>query len=420
MKNFIRTTFLSLFCTLFIFCIHTMSGSNSMINFRSDTLNTHHDFISNEYLTIAVDLHKSHPAFAKRPVTTYLTEVLSESTFLNIGESFTFISFLFLFICGILVFYLANAMLNNIRQSNASVILFFLSFTVLFSFFPSIYSYDEPIQYCLVAISLLAILKKNWVIYILSFSIGLIVRESGVLLIPSIAFFLIPIDFKFKNLLSFENIKKGLIILLPVFIYMAYLYLFITMSDIAEESKSDFSDRFSHFIYNFQNQQHSIETFISLFLAIGIQLYLLYWYQVEKTFNASEKKLVKSFLLCLFINTIIVIATTKSRETRLFALPLVFIWPIMGKYFLHELKSFKFPNLAKRFVSNWIYFTCFLILIAFYILFFVHIYKPTGNGRTSNLQDEYLLILMIVMTLHFLVKNFIKKYTNYNAQLPER
>jgi hypothetical protein len=309
-------------------------------------------------------------------------------------------------------FYLANAMLNNIKQSNASVVLFFLSFTVLFSFFQSIYSYDEPIQYCLVAISLLAILKKNWVIYILSFSIGLIVRESGVLLIPSIAFFLIPIDFKFKSLLSFENIKKGLIILLPVFIYMAYLYLFITMSDIAEESKSDLTDRFSHFIFNFHDKQHAFESIIPFFLAIGLTTVLLYWFQSSNELKHIEKQFIKSFLLCLILNSVIVFATTKAREARLFALPLVFLWPLLGKYLLSELKLYKNFSAYNKLFRNRISLLMLSFLTLTSAFIFIYVYNPTSNWRAENFQDEYMLLVMITVSFHFVFKNHLKKDKN--------
>lgn len=406
MKVFIYSTLLSLFCTVFIFFIHTSNASNSMINFSTSSQNINHKFISDEYLTTAVDYHKTLPAFARRPFTTNLTELVSKNTFLSIGESFVFVNFFFLLICGSTLFYLSNILLNNIQFSYISVILFYFSYTILFAFFPTIYSYDEPIQYFLIFISLIAVLNKKWILYILSFSLSLITRENGIFLLPSIALFLFTFHFKKEKIRSKNNLKNAFLLILPVAIYIGYLYSFILFTGGEEETKSELLDRLSLFNYNFQDQQFSIETLISLFLAVGFPLYILYWYTKENFLTSSEQKMVKSFLLCLIINSFLILTTARAREARLFALPLVFLWPILGKYLFHEIQIFKSLNLIKRIVKNWIFMSLLFVLIFISLVIEKYIYLPTGWEKNTSYQDEYLFIILIIISIHFVAKTF--------------
>lgn len=377
-----------------------------MINFSNNKLNTSHQFISNDYLTKTVDYHKSFHAFARRPFTTYFIELIYKNTFLSIGEAFVIINFLFLFFCGIILFYLSNILLSNIQLSLLSVTLFYLSYTIIFAFFPTIYSYDEPIQYFLVLTGLIAFFKEKWSFYVLFLSLSLIARESGLLLIPSIALFLFSFHFDKGKIFSSNNLKKTLLLILPVAIYMVYLYTFITITSASEETKSELLDRLSLFDFNFQDQQFSIESLTSLFLAIGFPLYILYWYTRENLLTKVERKMVKAFLLCLIINVPLVLTTAQAREARLFALPLIFLWPIFGKFLFYEIQFIKSLNLIKKTLKNWIFSTLLFMLIFISAIVKNHIYFPTGWEKDTSYQDEYLLIVLIMISIHFVFKRF--------------
>jgi hypothetical protein len=408
MRDLIYSSLLSLLCTCILFIIHTLNVSNSMINFTDETLNLKHNSISNDYLAITVNLHKTHPAFVKRPLTTTLVDLIANNTALTIGESFVLVSFFLLFICGITFFYLAKTLLNDSRSSYLSQFLFYLSFSVFFSFFPTNYSYDEPIQYFLIAISLIALLKEKWGLFVLAFSSSLIARESGILLLPSIAFYMIPLNLKISQLFSLENLKKLIYLTIPVVIYIIYLKIFISQVGIQEETKSDLNGRFSHFFYNFQNQQFAIESVISIFLAVGFQVYILFEYITENTLDVKEKKMVNSFLLALILNMLVVLTTTRARETRLFALPLVFLWPIFGKYFLHELQLIKLKTLFKLMTKNLIVLSAMVMSFILCYIIYKFIYIPTGFNIKESFQGEYFLILMILICLHFIYKFSVK------------
>jgi hypothetical protein len=376
-----------------------------MINWKTETVNKEHRIISNQHLTETVISHKTQTAFAKRPLTTYFIEVLAFHTPLTIGEAFVAVNFGLLFFCGIALFYLARLLLENTQLSNFSVLFFFLSFTVLFSFFPTNYSYDEPLQYLLIFLSLAALVRKKWGLFILCFSLSLIARESSIILLPAIAWYFM--EFEWKNLFRSESIKKILAVILPVIIYAVFLYVITNMLGIGKESTEDLNGRFSHFLINFQNQEYAVESLLSLALAVGVQVYFLLSYLADNPLSPMEKKLVKAFLLSLIFNTIIVLSTTLARETRLFALPLVFIWPIFGKILLHELKILGSAKNYGKLFSNILSVGTLILLWALCFLIYRFIYIQTNGIRKNNL-DEYLLILSALISLHLVMKMRLK------------
>ncbi len=409
LKNFLYASSISLICCLFIFKVHTLKKSNSMINWKTETINTKRHTISEEYLVQLVDFHKTELAFIKRPLTTYSIELLSHTTSLSIGQSFVVVNFTLLFFCGIALFYLAKLILDDSRFSNFSVLFFYLSFTVLFSFFPANYSYDEPLQYLLIFLSFAALLKRKWVLFILWFTIAIIARESSILILPAFALYFF--GFTFKKPFQTENIKRILALVVPVVFYAVFLYLFITLSGIGKASQNDLTSRLSHFLFNFQSQEYAVESFFSLALAIGVHVYFLFSYLSDNVLNGMEKKLVKSFLLTLIINTIIVLISTLARETRLFALPLIFIWPVFGKILLHELKILGSPKNYLKLVNNILPIGTLILLWAFCFLIYRFIYTQT-NGVTKNYLDEYLLVMSALISLHFVIKMRLKHSQN--------
>lgn len=376
-----------------------------MINWKTETINTKRHAISEEYLVHLVNFHKTEPAFVKRPLTTYLIEMLSRSTSLSIGESFAVVNFTLLFFCGIVLFYLARLLLGDNQLSLFSVLFFYLSFTVLFSFFPANYSYDEPLQYFLIFLSLAAWIQTKWLAFILWFSLGIIARESSILLLPAFALYFF--EFKLKTLFRAESIKKAVILVIPVLVYSVFLYLFITLSGIGKESQHDLTSRLSHFLFNFQDQEYAIESFFSLALAVGVHAYFLFSYLSDNKLDLMEKKLIKSFLLTLIINTIIVLISTLARETRLFALPLIFIWPIFGKILLRELKILGSLKNYRYLFNNILSAGTLILLWAFCFLIYRFIFSQT-NGVKQNYLDEYLLVMSALISLHFVLKTQLK------------
>ncbi|WP_116541678.1 hypothetical protein [Pontibacter virosus] len=374
-----------------------------MINLKAAGAGIEKPFISDEYLTRVITYHKEHPAFAKRPLTTYLTEQLSHNTTLSIGESFTLINFFLLFLCGLAIYYCAILIGSCTSEALLSVALYYLSFSTLFAFFPPIYSYDEPLQYLLIYLGLMAALRNKWTLYILMFSLAIIARESTLILLPGLALLTVH-----TPALSVAFFKKVAILLIPAVVYVIYLYFFITLNEIGAASKQDFQERLKHFYGNFRDLKFAIESVASFFLASGLQTYLLYSYASRKSLSPIEKKYVKAFVFTLLINTVIVILTTYVRETRLFALPLIFLFPLMGRIVLRELNyiRWKLSVITRRELIK--YLPLFLILSAVCITVTYKYYFQTIGSQAENLFNEYTAIVLLVTIVHFLLRFVLK------------
>lgn len=399
MKDFFLASLVSLTCVLLCFYIHVMPSSNSMINLKTKGAGIEKPFISDGYLEEVITYHKEHPAFARRPLTTYLTEQLSHNATLSIGESFTLINFILLFLCGLAIYYCATLIGSCTSEALLSVTLYYLSFSTLFAFFPPIYSYDEPFQYMLIYLGLMAILRNQWAFYILMFSLAIIARESSLILLPGLALLAV-----YTPTLSVASFKKVVLLLIPAVVYVIYLYFFITLNDIGAASQQDFQERLEHFYGNFRDLKFAIESMTSFFLAIGLQTYLLYSYASRESLSPIEKKYVKAFAVTLLINTMIVILTTYVRETRLFALPLFFLFPLMGRIVLKEISyiRWKLSVVTRReFIK---YLPLFLTMVAASLSVTYKYYFQTIGSQSENLFNEYTAIVLLVTTGHFLLR----------------
>ncbi|MBD1398065.1 hypothetical protein H9Q13_12880 [Pontibacter sp. JH31] len=403
MKELLAAVLISLAFTLACLYLHIMPSSNSMINLRTSTLSDEKPLISNEYLTIAITYHKEHPAFAKRPLTTYLVEKLSSISSLDLGTSFTVINFSFLFLCGLAVYWCSTLLGHNAAEALWSMTLFYTSFSVLFSFFPPIYSYDEPLQYLLIYLSLIALLYGNWLLFVCFFSLGLIARESGLILLPGFALLVVS----YEKPLSF-CLKRILLLGLPVLIYATFLYVFISETNIEEASRQDFMDRFSHFFGNFRNLKFTLESFTSFLLATGLQAYLLYCYASRKLLTNTEKRYAAAFVLVLVINTLVVFLTTQARETRLFALPLIFLFPFLGKYFISEYRLIrtKISQATKMELAR--NFALVAVLAGLSLVVTNSYYFQTIGSPSDNLFNEYTGLAAILFFSHFVFRFVLK------------
>ena len=77
---------ISLLLTITSLLMHVSEDANSMLNSKSTEL-------SHEFLFNMVEYHKTQPAFAKRPLTTYLIEHTSTIFHVKTGEAFVLVNF---------------------------------------------------------------------------------------------------------------------------------------------------------------------------------------------------------------------------------------------------------------------------------------------------------------------------------------
>ncbi len=327
-------------------------------------------------------LHKVHPTFAGRFTTTSLLSILN-SLGLPFAWSFLIINFSLLFLNGILIAKISNNFGFNAKQEKISLLLFYLSFSILFAFFRSIDTYDDLIQYFFLFGSVLAFLKNKNLVGSTFFLASLMTRETGLLLIPGL--FLI-----IKNRSIFY---KFCAVIIPAVIFeIINLFIFYRLNLLHQNKTYLENSRFAHFIYNFQNLNFSIETIVSAFLVLAIPIYLVYKIYKKNLIEESHSDLLKAGAISILINTPIVLLSTRAREARLFALPLVFLWPLLGYYFEKLKIRFSFAE-KKIFYIN-------LFLIAILSAF---IYKPTYSGGFDYGYRLYLFLFIIFFGI--IIKN---------------
>lgn len=372
--------------------LHIMPFNTSMINFSNETYNPEGKTISQPYLQAVVDFHKEEPSFAARPLLTKSIDFMSETFSIKPGTSFIVINmFLFLFV-GFMISVIGKSMELTKKEVNFSLLLYFSSFTVLFAFFPPIYTYEDFLQYAFLFVFYYAIIKKRWLLMFTSFTLALITRESSILLLPGIGLVLMK-----NRLFSIKFWPFFITMTISVVLFVVFYFSYIKQLNISSAAKNQFLNRFEPLYLNFQSFQFAIETITCFLLVFLVPLILIKKVGIDHL-SENQQKLIRIFFITLLINTLITVCSTKAREARIYALPLVFIWPFLG-VFLTKLKvPFKKLNRVEIVVIG--------LLVILSILYALATYLPTEGGNSQNLFNEYffVLLLSIIFIQFFTVK----------------
>lgn len=404
-KELLLSIVVGLAITITSFYIHIHPSLNSMINFKTATINLEEDHFSDVYMQQVVDYHKEHPVFARRVLSTYLIKTTQEKFGLSIAQSFSVINFLLIFLSGLLVFYMAKIIGMNQHSALLSQLIYHLCFSVFFAFFRTNYTYDEPMQYFFCLLALTFIIKERFFMLVVSLFFALLARESSIVVFPSM-FFLYYFLYQEKLRFDFQFIKKGLLFTIPVVMYLIfYIYHLSTFEAGVEENYDELNVRFSQLMYNFQNVQFSIES-IALFIIISGLPVVLLLAQSKEVLNDEKYKFRLAFWVALVLNTIMVYVSARVNESRVLALPLIFLWPLVGNYALNCWNQIKHRT-TKKVLIYLIPVMVFMALVSYYIA--IRIYQPTGAAPTENWFNEYFFILLLLMS--FIVSFcFLTKY----------
>ncbi len=388
---------LSLLLTVLVFLLHFTPNVHSM-------LNTPDGDIDQEYIASVIEYHKQgHPAFARRPLFTMAVENVSQLTGFPIGTVFVILQFVLIFCGGVLFSMFTMRISHDVAITAVNLLAYFLTFSNLLPFFAPVYTYDEPLQFVFILASLyLLYIDKQWW-FVLFFALALIARESTLLLIPGILFLLLPSDFyKFRP--SAFSVNWGCWFVkfsVSVLLYALFLVLFLRFNELGEASQSDLIHRFDHFFGNFRDIHYATESVVSFLLVLAFPLYLIFDVYYSKTMVEYRYKAhVTAFLLTVFINSFVVILTTKARETRLFVLPMFFLWPVFYQIFKSRLALYvRFENyvliLKNRLVAGlWLLFNMFNLFFSFFLF-----QTTVGNGG-ADYYNEYLFAVLFLISLH--------------------
>ncbi|MCJ7466290.1 MAG: hypothetical protein MUO53_06305 [Maribacter sp.] len=378
-----------------------------MLESMDSMLNENNSIISNGFLTSQIKYHEEFAPFARRPLTSWFIEGTAKALDLKLGYSFIVVNFFFLFLSGVLVFVVSGKIGATKSQGYLNMAAYFLSYSVLFSFFPPVFSYDEPVQYCCILLAILALLWQKWPLYVALFTLALLARETSVLLLPGLVYVFGRASNEPSTALFGFDFKNSVKIVLPVLFYMIFLAIYLSTTNSWTVTQGELSQRFSCFLENFENEKNTVESITSFFLAIGAFLYIAIFSLKSLECTATSKKYLQAFLLTLAINTPIVFLTAFARESRLFALPLFFIWPLFAQLFQRQFSNRSLIEVCRKLLKRKDYILSILLFNILNYLYCFSYYKKLGLGE-NNYFAEYLFIMLFVISLHFMINWFVK------------
>lgn len=388
-------------CTFAIYKLHMNENVDSMLNENNNVL-------SNGFLTSQIRYHQEFAPFARRPITSWLIEAVSTTFKMKLGRSFVAVNFFFLFFSGILIFHLSKKMGATLKQGIINMICYFFTFSILFAFFPPVFSYDEPVQYCFVFLAFIAFASQKWFFYLVFFTLALISRETTALLLPGLLFLSLKNGNSPNKIGWRSTIRVYGTLVLPIIFYATYLVIFISMNNLWQGTDNEMSKRFSCFLENFENKKNTVETVTSFILTLAIFLYFAVFKLYKSTTAQVTRNYIQAFLISVLVNTPVVILAALARESRLFALPLFFIWPIFAQLLGGEISfSLSFKKLVET-IKNWRFTLLFLLCNTLTFWYSFLFYRKVGLGE-NNYFEEYLFFTFLLISIHFLMNAFRKE-----------
>lgn len=336
-----------------------------------------------------INEHRSGPevAFTRRPLMTWSVDAL---TGLGVRSRTAFIALGFglFFVAGLLVHRIARTLGGTWAQALMGQALFHLSPTILFAWFDPIYTYDEPIQYVALLTALLATVRGSAWGFVVAFSIALIAREPSLLLAPGFIVLTKP--------------RRWWVIALPVLAWLSFLFMWMQGAWMSGASLLDLSERPGFLRFNFQDISRAGESLCYLALVLALPVFLLVRFQRSTSCSDEDRRLLRAFWISLVVNTITVLVAAKAREARLFALPLIFVWPLFGKVVQSEIERHGGWRLMLSFFERPL--SAFeFVLKAIVWIFAVHFGFALSTGiPQDNLFHEYLIaagLLILTCTM---------------------
>lgn len=367
-------------------------------------LNNKDQVLAQQDLQTIVEVHKTEPTFSRRPLTTWLVEQTSSLSGMSIGWSFAVVGFALFYLSGIMLFHLSRKLGATSKQAAINMVVFFLCFSNLFAYFPPVYTYDDPLQYLLIFASLYLLVSRKWIPFLICITLAILARESTLFILPAFVLFFPDARFKETQIPFMQRLRYGLLYLVPVVLYFATMYMLLSSGNEQARSTENFSGRFDYLELNFSTSQFASESIISFYLVLGVPLLFLYHLTKEKLDSALNLQLTRSFFLTLIINSLVVILMTKAREARLFALPLVFIWPVFSQLFKEQIRLVTDLKTYLHMLRKWTYLLAFLFFNFINYLVSQHLYVNTVGG--DDWFTEYMQVINFILISTILLRHF--------------
>lgn len=391
--------------------IHLMPVSQSMFNEAA--------------LQTAIDYHRDLPVFAARPLTTAIVEMMSAWFHCSEPVAFVQLNLFLLWLSGVLLYVLSMRWGGSNRGAIIAVVSYYFCFSNIFAFFPPIYTYDEPLQFSLILSAMLwlpspcfetdnhllqttenkhAIKSVPGYVDILKFflfglllGLSFVCRETGVVILPAVFFVYGFFPHGLSIRLFQEHRNRLLIFGIAISLLMVWFWKqqWLIKHPLAASDQGlwQVEARIKNLSQNFYDSTYTLET-ISGFLLVLTLPFVLSWRVLF-----TNKLVFTGILISILINTAVVLTMAKAREARLFALPLLMVWPMISLV----RHSFRKP------ARNSITIPVLLSGISLSIYFSLYAYTGTILTATYEFFKIYILIYCIVILILLLTLNFSKQ-----------
>ncbi len=349
-----------------IFCIHAVlpsyfNGKQRNENFRIAPL------WDNDSAALFYKDHITFHEFARRPLTTSAQRILHDALHLPYQAAFTLIAVCALAGCCYFLALISDAWNNDSGSGRIAIIAFLSSFTTLFAFLRPMHSYDEPLQFMLLLISIYCLDRNSNFVSILAFVTACITRETSFLLWPYF-------------LWAAKKWKVAWWLAPPAF-YVGWL-LMAAPASLAEAITFTKSTRLLGWTENFAGLSRSIASVTNLILVVGLPLLLLWRHYYR--FSQKDRLTIRIAVIVIAINSVMVFAFGLAREPRLFALPMILLWPLLPAPILQAYDDLRRSMPSKVFIGA--------VLSA---AFAFAVYEPAGV-RMGYLFQAYLALYLFI------------------------
>ncbi len=359
--------------------------------------------IDNPHMQAYWGLHfAGQPVFAARALTTGLIYVVHKVAGFEYGTSFALVNFSLLALGGVLISLLAHEQKKDIKGAMISSLLFFTHVTILFSFVTPISSFDDPLHYAALLGVLLCVRQKKWLYGSIAMLVALLARETSIFLYPGFWLLIAPwVSLKrfFNDVFHLNKQVLWMVFLVPLILFgVCTIGILHAKHQLVSSINYVATERFSQWHYNIQNSQFMIESVVSCVMALGPIGLLALMYARAHALREDERPLVVAALVTAFINTPLVFVTARAQEARLFVLPLIFMWPLLGHWFRQSVKDIieKFFILSRQLRSGKIGYLVILFFAALpvWYWFSFRVYEPMHRGFGYAFQGYLFFFLL--------------------------
>ncbi|MCH7689981.1 MAG: hypothetical protein IIA17_02925, partial [candidate division Zixibacteria bacterium] len=260
----------------------------------------------------AIEFHLNYYPYNIRFPQTHATLLISQIFGVTLKDSFYILQYILAFLLGPLFFNYLKHLGFERNWSLVGLVALMLSFPILCAHFEPVHTWDDKWMYGFLILTFSALLKGNWLVASLFFTLGCFAREQMVLFYP--IFFLEGMWCRQKLGVR----KLSLVLSIPIIIYGTFTLIMYQTAD---------PHRWSLFAYNFENTARAADSVVSLWISFGF-LWLLGVAGAASIFaKRSEPKFRILFwgaVTALPLTMILGIFFTYVRETRILFPPFVF------------------------------------------------------------------------------------------------